>query len=128
MPESALPSPIFDRQVALTRVGDDEDLLKELTEVFLDGVSGWLNDLRQAAARGDVVALRRAGHTIKGAVGYFGADAAVAAAVRVEALAHAGDLAGATAALPELEQTLDRLTTALRAAGLERPVSRETPS
>ena len=123
MPEPALPPSVFDRQIALARVGDDEDLLRELTEVFLDGVSGWLNDLHQAAARGDAIALRRAGHTIKGAVGYFGADAAVAAAVRVEGLAHAGDLAGATAAVPELEHTLDRLTTALRAAGLERPTS-----
>ena len=123
------PSPSgFDRQVALTRVGGDEDLLLELTGVFLDGADGWLNDLRNAAARGDAVALRRAGHTLKGSLSYFGADAAVAAAMRVEELAQAGDLAGAIAALPELEQALERLTAALRVSVSGQPSSRETPT
>ena len=117
MTEPVNPSPVFDPQVALTRVGGDEELLRELTAVFLADSPAWLNDARAAAARGDAVGLRRAAHTIKGAVGYFGAAEATAAAARVEELGRADDPAGAAAALPDLEQALDRLTAALRAAG-----------
>jgi HPt (histidine-containing phosphotransfer) domain-containing protein len=98
-------------------VGGDEELLRELTGVFLADCPKWLNELRQAAASGNAVDLRRAAHTIKGAVGYFGADEAGAAADRLQELGRAGDAAAAVAVVPDLEQALERLTAALRAAG-----------
>ena len=125
MTEPFHPSSIFDRQVALARVGDDEELLYELIGLFLAESPAWRNDARVAAARGDAVGLHRAAHTIKGAVGYFGAAEASAAALRLEELGRAGDLAAATAAVAELEQALDRLTAALRGAGPGGPPSPE---
>ncbi len=127
MTPSSFPSSVFDPQAALTRVGGDEELLRELTAVFLTDAPTWLNDARAAAARGDAVGLRRAAHTIKGAVGYFGAAEAAAAAARVEELGRTGDPAAAVAALPELEQALDRLTAALRAGGAGSLSIPETP-
>jgi HPt (histidine-containing phosphotransfer) domain-containing protein len=126
MTNPVVPSSVFDPQAALTRVGGDEDLLRELTAVLLADSPGWLKDARSAAARGDAAALRRAAHTIRGAVGYFGAAEAAAAAARVEELGRAGDPADAVAALPLLEQALDRLTAALAAAGMGGPSSPET--
>jgi len=117
MSEPAPPSSVFNPQVALARVGGDEELLRELTEVFLADSPQWLNDLRKAAAASNAVDLRRAAHTIKGAVGYFGADEAGAAADRLQELGRAGDVAAAVAGVPELEQALERLSAALRAAG-----------
>ncbi len=117
MSEPAPPSSVFNPQVALARVGGDEELLRELTEVFLADSPQWLNDLRKAAAASNAVDLRRAAHTIKGAVGYFGADEAAAAADRLQELGRAGDVAAAVAGVPELEQALERLSAALRAAG-----------
>ncbi len=84
MTEPLRPPNVFDRKAALTRVGGDEELLRELTAVFLADAAGWRNEAHAAAARGDAEALRRAAHTIKGAVSYFGADEAFAAAARVE--------------------------------------------
>jgi PAS domain S-box-containing protein len=107
-------SSVFNRQVALTRVGGDDELLRELIEVFLGDCPKWLSDLRRAAAAGNAVDLRRAAHTIKGAVGYFGADEAAAAADRLQELGRAGDVVAAVAVVAELEQALDRLTAALR--------------
>jgi HPt (histidine-containing phosphotransfer) domain-containing protein len=115
MSESA--SPIFDKQVALTRVGGDEELLRELIEVFLGDCPKWLSDLRKAAAAGSAVDLRRAAHTIKGAVGYFGADDASLAADRLQELGRAGDVAAAVAVVTDLEHSLERLTAALKDAG-----------
>jgi HPt (histidine-containing phosphotransfer) domain-containing protein len=91
--------------------------LRELTEVFLTDCPKWLIDLRKAAAAGNAVDLRRAAHTIKGAVGYFGADEAGAAADRLQELGRAGDVGAAIAFVPELEQALERLTAALHTAG-----------
>ncbi len=110
-------SPVYDREVALTRVGGDEELLQELTEVFLTDSPKWLADLHRAAAAGNAVDLRRAAHTIKGAVGYFGADEAGAAADRLQELGRAGDVPAAVAFAHQLEQALERLTAALRSAG-----------
>jgi protein-histidine pros-kinase len=73
--------------------------------------------MSDAAAASNAVDLRRAAHTIKGAVGYFGADEAAAAADRLQELGRAGDVAAAVAGVPELEQALERLSAALRAAG-----------
>jgi len=119
------PSPGFDRTVALARVGGDEDLLRELIDDYLRDSPGWRDDLRRAAVGGDAAGLRRAAHTIKGAVGYFGADAAATTADRIQIRGRAGDVAAAAADLPELEQTLDRLATALRAFVSDRPSSSE---
>ncbi len=80
----------------MARVGGDEDLLRELTGDYLRDAPVWRDDLRQAVARGDAAAVRRAAHTIKGAVGYFGADEAGALADRLQELGRAGDMAGAS--------------------------------
>lgn len=114
MSEPALS--VYDPHVALTRVGGDEELLQELTEVFLMDSPKWLTELRTAASTGNATDLRRAAHTIKGAVGYFGADEAGAAADHLQELGRAGDAVAAVAFVPTLEQALERLTAALRAA------------
>ncbi len=124
MSESA--SPGFNMQVALTRVGGDEELLQELIDVFLGDCPNWLNDLRKAAAAGSAVDLRRAAHTIKGAVGYFGADEASLAADRLQELGRAGDVAAAVAVVPELEHALERLTAALN-SGRRSPTPENLP-
>jgi HPt (histidine-containing phosphotransfer) domain-containing protein len=117
MNDPAPPFSVFNQQVALTRVGGDEELLRELIEVFLGDSPKWLNDLHKAAAEGNAVDLRRAAHTIKGAVGYFGADEAGAAADHLQDLGRGGDVAAAVAVVPKLEQALERLTAALRNVG-----------
>ena len=117
MSDAKLPSSVYNPQAALTRVGGDEELLRELIEVFLGDSPKWLSDLRKAAAEGNAIDLRRAAHTIKGAVGYFGADEAGAAADRLQELGRAGDVAAAVAVVPALEHALERLTAALHAVG-----------
>ena len=103
------PSPDFRREVALARVGGDAGLLRELTADYLREAPAWLDALRRAVARGDAAEVRIVAHTIKGAVGYFGADEAGALADRLQELGRSGDVAGATAVFPQLEQALDRL-------------------
>jgi CheY-like chemotaxis protein len=112
-PPPAPRAPILDRATALARVGGDEQLLAGLVGVFRAELPGWLTELRQAVAAEDGARLRRAAHTLKGAVSTFGAAEAVAAALRLEQRGRDADLAGVAADLTSLEQALSRLGVAL---------------
>ena len=105
--------PIFDLGAARLRVDGDEALLKELIEVFVEEYPGWLADLKAAVAAGDAVWVRRAAHTIKGAVDNCGAGSAYDAAFRLERMAGDGRLAGAEEAAGNLDQEIQRLLPAM---------------
>ena len=97
-----------DRQVALSRVGGDVQLLKEIAVLFLDDYPKALAGLREAAAKGDAKEVERTAHGLKGSVANFGARAAVEAALAIEGL-------GRTRQLAEVEHVLQTLELALAA-------------
>jgi HPt (histidine-containing phosphotransfer) domain-containing protein len=108
-------------------VGGDERLLADVVQIFLKDSPGWVAEIRSALARADAAGLRRAAHTLKGAVGYFGAAEVGGAALRLEELGRAGDLAAAPAALETLEQALSRLRPALLPLAAGANPSTESP-
>ena len=106
---------LFDEAIALDRVGGDRELLKELMETYRAESPQWLADIRGAIPRSDAAALRRAAHTLKGAVSIFGAVNAVNAAQHLEQMGARGDLAHAAEAWAALEQALCTLVPELDA-------------
>ena len=80
---------------------------------FSDG-SKLLPEIRAAAGAGDASTVEKKAHRLKGTVLYLGAEAAVAAVARVEALGRSGDLSDAAAALRSMETELARLAEALQ--------------
>jgi HPt (histidine-containing phosphotransfer) domain-containing protein len=66
--------------------------------------------MRKALAESDASLLRRAAHTIKGAVRYFGAQTAFDLALIVETMAHNGEISEASEAVENLKKELDRIT------------------
>jgi signal transduction histidine kinase/DNA-binding response OmpR family regulator len=99
-----------------SRFAGDEQLFREVVDVFLDSSPALMTRLRDAVTRGDASAVAEAAHTLKGSVGYFGAADVADAARRLEVMGRAGDLSAAPATLAELETALSHLTPAL--AGL----------
>ena len=118
-PPAPPPSEAPDRAEALRRVGDDAELLRELAGLFLDSYPQQLDELRTALVGCDGPAVQRVAHTLKGAVGVFGARFAFEAALRLEATARAGDLTEAEQARVGLEEALGRLRPALAAWAAE---------
>jgi CheY-like chemotaxis protein len=106
---------VLDPKQALKRVGGDAELLRELVGLFNADCPHLRAEIRQAVAAGDAPKLKRATHTLKGAVSNFGARLTVAAAERLEALGKKGDLTGAGEAAAVLEGELERLLPALAA-------------
>jgi two-component system, sensor histidine kinase and response regulator len=103
----------FDRPTVLSRFGGDVSLLQEVAAIFRDSSLTWLGEMHELARQGEAEQLRRKAHTIKGSAGNFLAADTIAAALRVESLARAGDLQAAAEALPGLEVEVHRLHAAL---------------
>lgn len=99
---------VFDRGIALSRVGGDAELLKEIAILFLADYPKSMNELRQAAEAGDARRVERTAHGLKGSVSNFGARPAVEAAMELETMGRAQELA-------EVEQVLRTLELALAA-------------
>jgi CheY-like chemotaxis protein/HPt (histidine-containing phosphotransfer) domain-containing protein len=105
---------VLDRAVALARVDGDETLLADLARLLLEESPKMLAAVQAAVSEGDARRLERAAHSLKGAVSTFAAHAAVEAAVRLERLGRAGDLAEAPQACAALEAQIEKLRTALQ--------------
>jgi two-component system sensor histidine kinase/response regulator len=126
------PAPVrvqasLDRAAVLARLDGDEELLRELVDLFLDDTPRLLAEARDAIAVGDSVRLQRAAHTIKGSVGNFGAEAVVNAAWHLESLARTTSLAEAPAGLERLAQLLEEVGPKLRQLALPKGAPLPSP-
>jgi PAS domain S-box-containing protein len=99
----------LDESLALSRVGGDVELLKEVVELFLDDYPSTLEKIQRAVAAGDPAALEHYAHSLKGSVSTFGAGRAFDAAFTLEKKGRAGDMTGVQDGLHQLEQALESL-------------------
>jgi PAS domain S-box-containing protein len=99
----------LDESLALSRVGGDVELLKEVIELFLDDYPSTFEKIRSAVAASDATALEHSAHSLKGSVSTFGANRAFEAAFTLEKQGRSKDLRGSQAGLFELEQALEAL-------------------
>ena len=99
--------------------GPGEDLLADVVAVFREDAPRQIRDVQAALAAGDVTAVQRTAHRLKGTANGVGARAMGHVAAAIESAARAGDVGGAAAAAQGLE---DAFHTAR--AALEREVDR----
>lgn len=99
----------FSKALALSRVGGDQELLREVAGIFLEETADTMAGLREAVARGDAKAIRHAAHTLKGSAGNFGAEATCAVAQKLETIGASGQLAKAADLLEALDRELNLL-------------------
>ncbi|MCH8868984.1 MAG: Hpt domain-containing protein [Chloroflexi bacterium] len=107
------PFALIEKEEALARMDNDENLLREIIGIFLKHSESYLDNLRHSIMEGDSDEVYRTAHTLKGAVGNFPANAAFEAALRLEMMGRAGDMANAKQAYLELEGLINRLKPAL---------------
>ena len=102
-----------DWQDALARLGD-EDLLREMAEIFLSQAPELAANIETARRNGDAEDLRRAAHTLKGSASVISALPVVQAALRLENLGRGGLLEEALPAQRDLEDRLEHCKSALK--------------
>ncbi len=105
--------------VLLETVGDDREFLGELVETYIADCPGLLADLRGGLASGDVVAVRRAAHTLKSTSATFGAMRLAAIGRDIETAAAADELTDLAPRIAEAEAEFAIASVALRAAAAE---------
>ncbi len=112
---AAAGTPVEQHAAAVNRASLDAmvrskpERLRKLIEVFINESTQLVSEIRSAVSSADAARLRRAAHSLKGAVAIFGAPAATAAAQRLESLGESGSMTDAVAAFQTLETELERL-------------------
>ena len=106
--EKPLPEEL-DRPAILERIGGDEEDLRQLAAMFMEESAELLQQIRAAVADKQGPLLRRAAHSLKGAVGIFGGDGVFRAAQKLEEIGRTNNLTEAEEVADVLERELDRL-------------------
>jgi HPt (histidine-containing phosphotransfer) domain-containing protein len=107
-------APAFDEDELLDRVESDLELLTDLVDTFADLHEPQLAALHAAQQAGDLQALMRVAHALKGALGTLAATSAKTAA-DLETAARNGDVDACHRGVAQIEAELPRLARDLAA-------------
>jgi HPt (histidine-containing phosphotransfer) domain-containing protein len=114
-PRPPQPSVIaWDMGKTLEQLGGDEELFREVVEIFLDDVPKHLTSLRQAIEDGDGEAIERTAHILKGELGYLGISEISRKAREMEAFGQKSDLLPAAGLYATLEPELSEVLISMR--------------
>jgi len=100
------PENVLDLELALSRVGGDQQLLREIAVLFIEDCPRAFAEIQESVAARDAAKLENAAHALKGSVSNFGARDAVAAAFRLEQMGRANQMTEAEGMLLKLESAL----------------------
>jgi two-component system sensor histidine kinase/response regulator len=100
---------MLNRELALERVGGDQELLQEVARLFLDDSARSIREIEAAIAASDAKRLEREAHSLKGSVSNFGAEPVVQAALALEMMGRRGDLSSAPSGFLALRERLETL-------------------
>jgi signal transduction histidine kinase/CheY-like chemotaxis protein/integral membrane sensor domain MASE1 len=103
----------WDARKFLERIGNDESLLREVTDIFLEETPKLLARLREAVTAQAAEIVERTAHSLKGELAYFGSSAAHFAR-ELERIGRERDLAEAAGLLASLETEVTSLMAAVR--------------
>jgi|SRR5581483_3568132 len=107
-------APAFDRESALSRVGGDLDLLREVGALFLKESVPAVSELRRAVAARDAFGIEHKAHELKGSIATFGVGEPFQFALDIEQRGKTGNLEQVDGLMERFEHSLDRLCTELR--------------
>ncbi|MDA1252405.1 MAG: response regulator, partial [Planctomycetota bacterium] len=104
---------VIDTEALLEELDDDKDMLQTMLQMFEKDAATRLPKLREAVNSGDAETVAAEAHALKGGVGNFFADSAVAAADALEAAGRSGELTNAASLLARLESQLEEVKRAI---------------
>jgi two-component system sensor histidine kinase/response regulator len=113
--EEGHSEPVWNLAELLERVDNDQELLRELLNIFKEDFPQTIQSLQSAVNSEDLKNSSRLSHTLKGMLSSLGATPAAAAAAKLEALSSAGETASLKGAFNALEAEAHRLLPELEA-------------
>jgi CheY-like chemotaxis protein/HPt (histidine-containing phosphotransfer) domain-containing protein len=117
-PPSSAPLPssdgVIDWQDALDAVNGDRGTLASVVEAFLEESPKLVRQLRDTLTNSDAAAFRRASHTLKSSLRFFGAHQAADLAWQLELLGKDGELDAAARQVDALITAIDEVVAAVQ--------------
>jgi HPt (histidine-containing phosphotransfer) domain-containing protein len=104
----------FNLSITMETVMDSEELFQTIADLLIESYPGYIERISNAISENDPGVLEREAHSLKGAVGNFGADDAYEAAYHLEKLGKSGSMATAEKGLSNLEKTFDILISEMK--------------
>ena len=104
---------VFDRASFLARMMDDESLLHEVQEGFLNDIPGQIETLQGLVGRGETKLAGAQAHKIKGAAAHVGGEALRAVATAMEMAGEQGDQTKLEQLMPEVPRQFQCLKAAM---------------
>ena len=104
----------FNLSTTMETVMDSEALFQQIANMLIEHCPDQITRIKEAIAENNSGALEREAHSLKGAVGNFGADDAHEAAYHLEKLGKNGEMALAEKGLTDLERALEKLLSELK--------------
>jgi two-component system, sensor histidine kinase and response regulator len=105
---------VMDVEEALERLGNDEDLLREIVKIYLEDVPGIVDKIHTSVSGGDSFSLQRAAHSLKGLAATLSAHEVVGIAMRLEHMGATKNLNEAAKSVTEVDQRVSELTQAVK--------------
>jgi CheY-like chemotaxis protein len=115
--EAPTDGPVFTFDVMVERLDNDQEIAREIAEIFVSSSAELLQDLAAAVSVGDAELIRARAHSIKGSAGNIGAEALQDVAGAMEGAGRDGDLDAAERLLPELSAALEQVKRVLSECG-----------
>ena len=104
----------FDLSGAMETVLGNKDLFQEIAGMFIETCPDNIDRIKKGIAGNDAAILEREAHSLKGAVGNFGAKEAYEVADRLEKLGKKGEVTTAEKELSDLESALNELVSEIK--------------
>lgn len=108
------PYSAMDVQDALSRLGNDADLLTAIIQIYLEDSPGLIERIKTAVTNRDASALQRAAHSLKGLAATLSAADVTCSASRLEHMGGSCNLRDSEACLEDLQVAARELDAVLR--------------
>ena len=104
---------VFNQAALLKRVMNDQELLREIIQMFLDDMPAQISKLKECVTGEDAQNVAQMAHKIKGAAGNLGGESLQALASAIEKASKAGDWGAIIKLTNELDTGFDQLKSEL---------------
>jgi two-component system CheB/CheR fusion protein len=107
--------PVFDRIALYNYLGNDENLLVEMCQFFLEHIPSQIEDLQESIRAGDIENVQRLAHDIKAAAATAGGKTLQQVAFNLEHAAKAGEINPSKSDVELVKTEFDRLQAEIQA-------------
>jgi HPt (histidine-containing phosphotransfer) domain-containing protein len=98
---------ILDLEGVMDRLENDTELYNEIVQLFFDGLTDSMGQIKSGLEKGDAALLGSSAHATKGALGNIGAMRAYGKAYELEQIGKSGNLGSAPQLVSELEREIE---------------------